>query len=344
MNPPARSGPATLRALRRGRGSSPSKERWLSPGRLANIGGAKDIEIEVFCRQQQRTIDETVCGEGLIRLFYGTPAGFKMTSKLFAYRWLSFFGGLYYDTPLSKKKISSFAQELSIDLDECEKEIGEYQTFNEFFARKLKPGSREVDSDPAAWVSPGDGRLLVFPAIDDDTISYVKWAPIRLMDLFNSDPELVERYRGGACGVLRLCPSDYHRFHFPASGMVGPTTVVPGLLHSVNPYVLEQATMPVFALNKRTLCSLQTKSFGEVLLMEVGAMGVGSIVQTSGANRRVEAGEEKGYFKFGGSTTIFFLEPGRIAFADDLIANSHAGLETLVRMGESLGRPIAAAR
>lgn len=340
MNPAARSGSVTLRALRQRPIKKKRKDGLLSPGRLANLGGAKDIQIKVFCRQQQRSIEETVCGKGLIRLFYGTPAGLRMTTKLFVYRWLSFFGGLYYDTPPSKRKIPGFAEELSIDLEECEKDVRQYRTFNEFFARRLKPGSRQVDPDPKAWVSPGDGRLLVFPRIDDDTLSYVKWAPIRLMDLFNSDPALVERYRGGACGVLRLCPSDYHRFHFPTSGVLGPTTVVPGLLHSVNPYVLEQATMPVFALNKRTLCTLQSDCFGDVLLMEVGAMGVGSIIQTSGSDCRVESGDEKGYFKFGGSTTIFFIEPGRITFDDDLVKNTEAGLETLVRMGESIGTAV----
>jgi phosphatidylserine decarboxylase len=74
--------------------------------------------------------------------------------------------------------------------------------------------------------------------------------------------------------------------------------------------------------------------------MEVGAMGVGSIVQTATANSEVQAGDEKGYFKFGGSTTLFFLEKGRILFDEVLVRNSESGIETLVRMGESIGRKI----
>lgn len=312
------------------------RNRLFSPAALADIGGVDNIKIQVFSRAENQLFDEVINGEGLMRLFYGTPWGVQLTTRLFVYRWLSFFGGLYYDTPLSKKKIRSFAEELSIDVEECEKEIDEYRTFNEFFARGLKPGARPIDPDSASWLSPGDGRLLVFPTIDYDTLSNVKWAPVCLLQLFNHDASLVERFRGGACGILRLCPSDYHRFHFPATGVVGPTVEVPGLLHSVSPFVLEQKKQ-VFAVNKRTLATLQTEEFGEVLLMEVGAMGVGSIIQTATPNSRVSAGDEKGYFKYGGSTTIFFLQPGKVRFDEDIVKRSEEGVETLVRMGERIG-------
>ena len=316
----------------------PRKRRdLLSLRRLASLSGSKPLDIKVRTRNQQEPFDEVVAGENLMRLFYGTRAGIRLTSTLFVRRWLSYFGGLYYDLPVSKRKIKKFVKQLDIDIDEAEKDLKSYRSFNEFFARRLRPGSRPVDPNPRALVSPGDGRITVFPAIDDTTISYVKWAPIRLVDLFNRDNELVERYRGGSCAVLRLCPSDYHRFHFPASGTVGPTKKVKGLLHSVSPYILGQKTRPVFAMNKRTLCELETAEFGKVLLMEVGAIGVGSILQSYQSGAQIQRGEEKGYFKFGGSTTLFFIEKGRLIFDDDLAHNSNEGLETLVRMGERIG-------
>lgn len=308
----------------------------LSLRRLATLSGSKPLDIKVRTREDEALIDEVVAGENLMRLFYGTPAGLRLTSTLFVRRWLSYFGGLYYDLPLSKRKIKKFVKQLDIDVDEAEKDMRDYRSFNEFFARRLRPGSRPVDPDPRTLVSPGDGRITVFPNIDDTTISYVKWAPIRLIDLFNRDRELVERYRGGSCGVLRLCPSDYHRFHFPASGLVGETKKVKGLLHSVSPYILGQKNRPVFALNKRTICELKTQEFGTILLMEIGAIGVGSILQSHQPGTEVQRGDEKGYFKFGGSTTLFFLEKDRALFDDDLVRNSRDGLETLVRMGERI--------
>lgn len=309
-------------------------------GYLASLGGAGRIHVRVLDRRSGEFIEEVICGEDLMRLFYGTPVGRRINFTLFVHRWLSFFGGLYYDTWLSRSKILPFSEQLAIDLSECEKPVEQYRTFNEFFARGLRPDARPIDTEAGRLVSPGDGRLLVFPQIDDETLSYIKWAPIRLLDLFAGQPALVERYRGGACAVLRLCPADYHRFHLPASGYLGPTQEVKGLLHSVSPYVLEQR-IPVYALNKRTMTSLESLEFGSMMIMEIGAMGVGGIVQTATPSSSHPRGAEKGYFKFGGSTTLFFAEPGRLRFDDDLVANSAQGLETLVRMGEGIGRALS---
>jgi len=70
--------------------------------------------------------------------------------------------------------------------------------------------------------------------------------------------------------------------------------------------------------------------------MEVGATMVGSMVRTY-ENDRVERGEEKGYFKFGGSTVVLLLEEGAIEIDADLILNSNRGIETEVKMGERVG-------
>ncbi len=138
------------------------------------------------------------------------------------------------------------------------------------------------------------------------------------------------------CAILRLCPSDYHRFHFPTGGKIGVTKTVPGLLHSVNPYALEQK-IPVYCLNKRTLSELDSYDVGKVLMMEVGALFVGTIVQTYRPTMTVAKGEEKGFFKFGGSTCILFFEKGSMKFDADLVENSRQGVETLVKMGEQIG-------
>lgn len=304
--------------------------------RLTSVLGVKKKKIEVVSRERKELVEEVVYGEHLLRLSYGTPFGLKLMTKLWTYRWLSFLSGLYFSSPMSRGKINPFVEALQIDSSESEKDHGEYGSFNEFFSRKLKPGLRPVCQEPGALTSPGDGRLLVFPQIDEDSLSYVKWAPIRLIDLFNSDQALVERYRGGACAVLRLAPADYHRFHFPVAGKAAESSTVPGLLHSVSPHALEEK-IPVFALNKRTICTVETEELGSVLLLEVGALGVGSIVQTYTPGSLVFRGEEKGYFKYGGSTCILFIQAGKISFDEDLLENSQLGLETIVKMGEKIG-------
>ncbi|MBX9703673.1 MAG: archaetidylserine decarboxylase [Silvanigrellaceae bacterium] len=291
--------------------------------------------IEVINRVTGEKFVEKVYGENAMRIFYGNKTAASITDKFFTNKWLSNIYGAFNDSSLSKHKIEEFIKKFDVKIADCEKDINDYHSFNDFFSRKLKLEARTVDEGTHSVICPGDGRLLVFQNIYDTTVSYVKWAPIRLLDLFNGNESLVERYKNGSCGILRLCPSDYHRFHFPVGGKAGITKTIPGVLHSVNPYALEQK-IPVYCLNKRTLCELDSDVFGKVLLLEVGALFVGTIVQNYRPSNLVKKGEEKGYFKFGGSTCIFFFEKGSICFDNDLIQNSKLGLETYLHMGSKI--------
>lgn len=302
---------------------------------LSRVLGVESKQINVIDRKSRQPFVEKVYGDDVMKVFYGHPAGLAVTTRMLTNRFLSNVYGAYNDSAASKHKIEDFVDALEIDVSECSKDLVEYVSFNDFFARKLRPGAREVTQQEKAVASPGDGRLLVFPKIDETTVSYVKWAPIPLFELFNKNQELADRFRNGSCLILRLCPSDYHRFHFPLSGKVGITKTVPGLLHSVSPYALEQG-LPVYCLNKRTICELKSSEAGSVLLMEIGALFVGSIVQTYRAGTQVHRGDEKGYFKFGGSTCVMFFEQGAINFDQDLIENSQNSVETLVKMGERI--------
>lgn len=295
----------------------------------------KSKVIEIVDRRTGDRLREKVYGDSFMQLFYGTRAGIWLTSRVLARRTFSRLYGMYNDSVLSRRKIAGFVRDYGIDTAECAAELNSFSSFNAFFARHLKPGARPIATEESALASSGDGRLLVFPRIDNATLGYVKWAPVRLLELFGNDKELAQRYDGGSCAILRLCPVDYHRFHFPADGLPGPTRVVGALLHSVNPYALEKR-IPVFCLNRRTLCELTTERFGRVLLMEVGALCVGSIVQTYEAGKPCRKGSEKGFFKFGGSTTIAFFEPGAVQFDSDLVRNTAEGVETLVQMGERI--------
>jgi phosphatidylserine decarboxylase len=52
----------------------------------------------------------------------------------------------------------------------------------------------------------------------------------------------------------------------------------------------------------------------------------------------VQKGAEKGYFKFGGSSTLTFFEPGKIKLDDDLLEWSEKNVELYARIGDHLGR------
>ncbi len=136
--------------------------------------------------------------------------------------------------------------------------------------------------------------------------------------------------------MIRLSPADYHRFHFPESGRCSAVRRIGGSLHSVTPISLE-AGSDVFGGNERHVASLSTETVGDVLLVEVGAMLVGRILQSYESEVPVRRGEEKGWFAFGGSTVVYIFEPGRIRLDADLIEQTGLGRETLVRLGTRMG-------
>lgn len=64
---------------------------------------------------------------------------------------------------------------------------------------------------------------------------------------------------------------------------------------------------------------------------------VGSINFTKAPNDEIKKGDELGYFAFGGSTIIVLFQHNIIKFDSDLVANSLKPIETLVKMGDSIG-------
>ena len=135
--------------------------------------------------------------------------------------------------------------------------------------------------------------------------------------------------------MVRLAPVDYHRFHFPCEcRTTEPPRVVSGAYHSVNPIALLRRP-DIYAMNERQILRCEA-DFGPFWLVEVGAFGVGTIAQTFTGDRHAK-GDEKGYFKFGGSTMIFVSPTGALKFDDDLVRNSREGVETFVRVGERMG-------
>ncbi|MGL4854629.1 MAG: archaetidylserine decarboxylase, partial [Lentisphaeria bacterium] len=185
-------------------------------------------------------------------------------------------------------------------------------------------------SDENELCSPADGRILVYPNVNENTLFPVKGAESRLADLCG---EKMDNFIGGDVAVVRLCPADYHRFHFPCDGKIIKHYKVKGQYHSVNPVALKEIDN-VFVRNKREVTILESK-FGKIGYIEVGAFGVAGIEQTY-STVEVNKMDEKGYFKFGGSTVVLLFEPGRIEFCQDLLDKSSDGIEVLVKVGQAL--------
>tara|TARA_Y100000589_G_scaffold26_2_gene36 strand:+ start:3036 stop:3980 length:945 start_codon:yes stop_codon:yes gene_type:complete len=292
--------------------------------------------VKYIERESGKLLNEKIAGEGALRFCYENMLGKILLELVVKWPWLSSLYGMYQDSDASKRKIKQFIQDLSIDVNEAEKPINQYANFNEFFARKLKPEARPICSQQDRFIMPGDGRVSVIPKICNDRVFQVKGVDFYLSD-FLSNNDLADKYEGGSLVVVRLCPADYHRFHFPYDGTPGEAQRIAGVLYSVNPIALWQQPS-LFCENERVLVPFRLLNEQEILLVDVGATMVGKIHQTFTPGHSVRKAEERGYFTFGASTTVIVFPPNCIVFDEDLIANSIKGIETLCKMGSSLGR------
>jgi phosphatidylserine decarboxylase len=295
------------------------------------------MDIFYIDRKTGQRVKEVVAGEKFLKWMYETKSGMAALELLAKKKFFSDIYGRLQDTKGSAKKIEGFVRDLSIDMTEAEVEdISKYNSFNDFFYRKLKPGSRMVNMDKSVLSSPADGRVFAYQGIDMDRVIQVKGFEYKLSDFFN-DEAVAKEFDGGVCIVIRLCPADYHRYHFPDSGVPTKTVEIKGDYYSVNPIALNKVA-ELYCKNKRAISFLDSDNFGKIAYIEVGATCVGSMIQTYTPGQRAEKGDEKGYFRFGGSTVVLFLKRDTVKVDDDIIDNTSKGLESKVNMGESLGR------
>lgn len=279
-------------------------------------------------------VEKTV-NEKLLNAVYGTAGGRFWLELLFKRKICSFLFGKFCDTRLSAKMINDFVNRYDIDMSECVKKVNDYKSFNDFFTRRLKPEARKFEQDPVLLLSPGDGRMRAFKNIDINNIVQVKGFSYTVEQLL-SDAELAEKYQGGICIILRLSPVDYHRFHFIDGGVCDAGRPIKGFYYSVNPKALN--TIPeLFCRNKRQISVLKSDNFGDIAYMEVGAALTGTIVQTYIPGTKVSRGDEKGYFKFGGSTILLFLEKDSAAVDERILYQTEIGCEVKVSAGDVIG-------
>ncbi len=288
-------------------------------------------EIKYYDRTTGKVCSETVMGDASIRWAYQTMSGRALSGMLFGNSFLSRLLGLYFDSPHSKKKIAGVISDLGINPDEFAQPLESFKSFNEFFTRKLKEEARPFSQDKNCFLSPADGRLLVYENINNLSSIKVKGIEDSLENLF---AHAMREFHDGKVAVIRLCPADYHRYHVPCDGVVTERVDIKGKYYSVNPIALESKKR-IFCMNRRSYTLIDTEIFGKIAYMEIGAFGVGGIHQTFTGNR-VERMQEKGYFDFGGSTIVLVFQKNTIKFDSDLIENSQKGIETLVKVGETI--------
>ncbi len=291
--------------------------------------------IPIYNRESKRIEEEQVFERPLMDIFYGSSLGRLFTRAFLSGKAFSRFLGYLQDRPASRRNIPAFIKKYNIDISELERPLADFRSFNDFFTRKLKAEARPVDKASGILISPGDGRLLVYP-IDRDLVVPVKGAAFSLEELLGFRED-TGTWQGGICVKLRLAPMDYHRFCYIDDGVHGPINHIDGRLHSVSPLALRHG-LKVLQGNDREYVILETKDFGKVCHVDIGALGVGRIYQHFRHGAKFHKGQEKGYFEFGGSTIILLFEPGRAMIDSDIMDYSRRDIETLVRYGSGIGK------
>ena len=248
--------------------------------------------------------------------------------------------GLKMDKPESREKIAPFIAEHSLDPATFLDRVEDYPHFNAFFYRKLKPGLRPITApdDDTVVVSPADSRMTVFATLFDALVVWIKGSAFSIENLLGPRAaDLAGAFTGASLIIARLAPQDYHRFHAPVSGQIRSITRIDGTLFTVNPIAVKKE-VNVYTENIRVIVEIETKTFGTVLMIPVGATMVGSIVfdPEIAVGARIQKGQDMGCFAFGGSTTLLLFQRGRITLDADLLEKSAIPLEVLIRVGDRI--------
>jgi len=291
-------------------------------------------KISLYNRETKSIEEEFVFEKQFMDFFYSNKFGLFLSDLILKRPFISKMLGMRENLSSSKKRIKPFIEKYKINTNEILEPLESFKTFNEFFTRKLKVSAREVKMGQNILISPSDARLLAYK-IDKNTVIPVKGLKFTLDELIGDD-SIINTYNKGTCLVFRLAPVDYHRFIYIDNGTHDEIKSIGKYFHSVNPLALKN-NFSVFQKNYREICILKTANFGDVIHIDVGALGVGKIIQNHREKASFLKGEEKGYFEFGASTIVLIFKPSTVKIDKDIIEFSKKGIETIVKCGSSIG-------
>src|ERR1700722_5394677 len=205
---------------------------------------------------------EMMYGDGWVSRFFSLfllpiVARVSLLSKLY---------GLFQKSTMSRFKVKPFVRAYKIDASEFALPVDAFHSFNDFFIRHLKPECRPISPGNDRAILPADARYLVFPNIEQSDGFWVKGKKFSLQELLQ-DSQLAALYAKGSMVIARLCPVDYHRFHFPCDCIPSHPRLINGPLFSVNPIALKRS-IAILSENKRMITSLKTRDFGIVQYIE----------------------------------------------------------------------------
>ncbi len=296
------------------------------------------MEIKYYNREKAKVEAEKIYGGFGVNLLYKSKIGIIL-NKILALPIFSKLYGIYQNSYLSKFKIKPFIKKFSINIDEYMPENGRnekdpYSNFNSFFTRRFKSEKRIFEMSKNIMPAPCEARYYGFEEVNEQLSIPIKGEYLKASYLLNSNE--YGHFKSGPLIIARLCPTDYHRFHFPDDGKIILNYKVPGKLNSVNPMAVNKYPN-IFITNERHISIINTENFGKLAYIEVGAICVGKIIQTHKL-KEFKRGNEKGYFLFGASSVLIAGEKGAWKPSLDILENTKNKMETFVLLGKEIAK------
>jgi phosphatidylserine decarboxylase len=243
---------------------------------------------------------------------------------------ISKFLGAIMDSGISRFLVPSFIKNNNICLDDYPDT--KYKSFNDFFTREVKNDCRPISANTDDLIAPCDGKLTAYQ-ITSDSVFWIKKSAYSISCLLQ-DEQLSQDFNDGVCLIFRLMPDDYHRYCYIDDGEIVSWKKIKGVLHTVRPIALEHHN--IYVQNSREYDVLQSKNFGKIVQLEVGALFVGRIVNRRAAETYAR-GEEKGMFEFGGSTIVMLFQKDAVTIDECIYENTRHNKETIVKQGYKIG-------
>lgn len=285
--------------------------------------------VEIYDSKQKKVITEPQFAGSVLGFLYNTIIGRLLLKAIFLHPFFWRMAAVLQKRPSTKVRVRKYIEKYHIVPGDYVD--SNWRSFYDFFNRQLKPGVVLLSGSVDEVISVAEAKLLAVP-VTGDLVVTIKHRTYDLASIVGS-ADLLLGYEGGTALIYRLSMHNYHRYIFPTQGAISFSKKHKGVLHTVSSI---SNSYPVYSINQREVTVLNTAHFGEMIMIEIGAMMAGKIINYEVSE--FEAGQEKGRFEIGGSTILVLYKKATIELNDTINKYSKNGIEVTVGAGEVIGK------
>ncbi len=267
-------------------------------------------------------------------LYYKNPDGMKFVLSEPGLSWTNLFieeRGKFMDSSESARIIEEWLSDNSLKNEDFVLPEEGFKSFNEFFTRDLKPGTRPIDdaTDESILVSPADGIInMIANELKLDTEIPTKGRMTMSLNSLLDNSKYAEKFIAGSALAIFLMPDNYHHYHSPTTGKIVESNEsvgnrlfgMPDMLDMINNGNLAyNKDYSVFEDFKHGYFIIETDKYGFIAMVPIGLQTVGSVVfeddykeVNSDNPQQIQKGDKLGHFEYGGSTVLLIFEKGKL--------------------------------